>query len=122
MLLFKRDPFFNLVGEFFNDHNVTFNGSVNVLKNVTENEYELEFVLPGLSKEDVNVVVEDNKLKVSYKDEENENSFVGTFERSYELPEDVNQSKITAKSQDGILKITIPKLKKSSKQRTISIK
>lgn len=122
MLLFKRDPFFNLVGEFFNDHNVTFSGSVNVLKNVTENEYELEFVLPGLSKEDVNVVVEDNKLKVSYKDEENENSFVGTFERSYELPEDVNQSKITAKSQDGILKITIPKLKKSSKQRTISIK
>ena len=122
MLLFKRDPFFNLVGEFFNDHNVTFNGSVNVLKNVTENEYELEFVLPGLSKENVNVVVEDNKLKVSYKDEENENSFVGTFERSYELPEDVNQSKITAKSQNGILKITIPKLKKSSKQRTISIK
>ena len=68
------------------------------------------------------MVVEDKELKVSYKDEENENSFVGTFERSYELPEDVNQSKIVAKSQDGILKITIPKLKKSSKQRTISIK
>tara|TARA_R100001509_G_C4694689_1_gene158019 strand:+ start:77 stop:445 length:369 start_codon:yes stop_codon:yes gene_type:complete len=122
MLLFKKDPFFNLVGEFLNDHNVSYRGSINVLKNVTENEYELEFVLPGLSKEDVNVVVEDNKLKVSYKDEENENSYVGSFERTYELPEDVNQTKISAKSEDGILKITIPKMKKSSKQRTISIK
>jgi|TARA_B100001093_G_scaffold516718_1_gene596147 HSP20 family protein len=122
MLLFKKDPFFNLVGEFLNDHNVSHRESINVLRNVTENEYELEFVLPGLSKEDVNVVVEDNKLKVSYKDEENENSYTRSFDRSYELPEDVNQTKISAKSQDGILKITIPKVKKSSKQRTILIK
>lgn len=122
MFLLKRDPFFNLVENFFNDHKQNYSGFVNTIKNETDNEYELQFVLPGLTKDDVSVTVEENLLKVSYTNEENENSFVHTFERSYQLPEDVSQSKISAKSENGILKITIPKNKKVTKQRTISIK
>jgi HSP20 family protein len=122
MFLLKRDPFFNLVENFFNDHKQNYSGFVNTIKNETDNEYELQFVLPGLTKDDVSVTVEENLLKVSYTNEENENSFVHTFERSYQLPEDVTQSKISAKSENGILKITIPKNKKVTKQRTISIK
>jgi HSP20 family protein len=122
MFLLKRDPFFNLVENFFNDHKQNYSGFVNTIKNETDNEYELQFVLPGLTKDDVSVTVEENLLKVSYTNEENENSFVHTFERSYQLPEDVAQSKISAKSENGILKITIPKNKKVTKQRTISIK
>ena len=122
MFLLKRDPFFNLVENFFNDHKQNYSGFVNTIKNETDNEYELQFVLPGLTKDDVSVTVEENLLKVSYTNEGNENSFVHTFERSYQLPEDVTQSKISAKSENGILKITIPKNKKVTKQRTISIK
>jgi HSP20 family protein len=40
-------------------------------------------------------------------------SFYGTFSRSFTLPDDVDESKITAESKDGMLKVHLPKTKVS---------
>jgi HSP20 family protein len=38
-------------------------------------------------------------------------SFYGTFSRSFALPSDVDEEKITAKSENGVLKVHLPKTK-----------
>ncbi|MFQ6118131.1 MAG: Hsp20/alpha crystallin family protein [Candidatus Bipolaricaulia bacterium] len=86
--------------------------------------YETE--LPGVSKKDIDLRVEDDQLIVSgeVKREEKvekENYYrvgrrYGRFQRVFPLPEGIEDpSKIQAKFQDGILKITVP-LKESLKR------
>jgi len=45
----------------------------------------------------------------------------GTFSRTFHLPENVNDTKIQAAYNDGILKITLPKDEKKELKRTIKI-
>jgi HSP20 family protein len=74
--------------------------------------------LPGLKKDDVEVLVEDGFLVVKgerreekeAKDKEyfrSECSY-GSFYRRVPLPEDVDTDAITAKVHDGILEVTVP--------------
>jgi HSP20 family protein len=42
--------------------------------------------------------------------------FYGEFERTFALPEDVDVSKISAESKDGILKVHLPRLVKAKTQ------
>ena len=96
--------------------------------------YHIEVDLPGMSKEDINISVEDNNLIISGErkikeeiKEENyykiESSF-GSFSRSFSLPEDVDIENIHAQSEDGVLEIVVPKLEKEEveKVKKISIK
>jgi len=47
----------------------------------------------------------------------------GRFERKFELPEDINLDEITAKFENGLLKISIAKLvTEKSKERIIEVK
>lgn len=75
--------------------------------------------LPGIDKKDINIDVKDGVLTLkgerSYDNEvkkdkyyRRERSF-GKFERTFQLPVDVNPEKISADYKDGILKINIPK-------------
>ena len=88
--------------------------------NITQkkNEYEVSLAAPGLKKEDFKINVEGNMLTISTEKEENteeknkrftrkEYSY-SSFSRSFTLPEEINQEKIDAKYQDGILKILLP--------------
>ncbi|MDD2449379.1 MAG: Hsp20/alpha crystallin family protein [Sulfurimonas sp.] len=96
--------------------------------------YHVEVDLPGINKENINISVEDNKLVISGErktkeeiKEENyykiESSF-GSFSRSFSLPEGVDIENIRAESQDGVLEIVVPKLKKDviDKVKKITIK
>jgi HSP20 family protein len=77
--------------------------------------------LPGVSKEDVKIVLEDGVLTLSgekkndldQKDEvnvhSNERTF-GKFERKFELPENINHDEVKANFNNGLLKISIAKL------------
>jgi HSP20 family protein len=122
MILFRNDPFVKFVDEFFDSRtDKTQSGYVNVYKKQDENEYTLDFIVPGLTKNDINIIVEEDLLKITYTKSDNEKTFIDSFERTYTLPEDVNDKKISAKVQNGILKISIPKTKKKNSQRTISI-
>jgi HSP20 family protein len=122
MILFRNDPWIRLVDEFFDSTTKpTQSGYVNVNKKENEDKYELQFLVPGLNKNDIDIVVEEDTLKVKYEKPEDVEGFVNSFERTYSLPEDVDDKKIDAKVKDGILYLNIPKVKKKTKQRTISV-
>jgi HSP20 family protein len=86
--------------------------------------------LPGIRPEEVNIEVEDDILTVSgeheeRKDKEDEH-FVrrerhyGAFSRSVALPPGVEAKEITAKTQNGVVEVTIP-LPKEAKKETVKI-
>ncbi|WP_425236292.1 Hsp20/alpha crystallin family protein [Ulvibacterium sp.] len=89
--------------------------------NIKENEadYELELAVPGRTKEDFNIEVDDNVLTISAeaksektKSEENytrrEFGFY-SFKRAFTLPETIDEDKIKASYTDGLLKFVLPK-------------
>jgi HSP20 family protein len=94
--------------------------------------YYIEIDLPGVKKEDISVDISDGVLTVSgerkYKNEVKEENYYkiessfGKFERSFRLPEDLDADAIDAKSEDGVLEITLPKKKKEESKKKIEIK
>lgn len=96
--------------------------------------YHIEVDLPGVTKEDISVEIEDNVLVVSgerkVKDEIKEENYYkiessfGSFSRSFSLPDVADIENIHAESKDGVLEVVIPKLedKKVDKVKKISIK
>lgn len=95
--------------------------------------YYLEVAAPGLTKKDFDVSVDNGLLNISAKSEtQNEESNAqytrrefsySTFTRTFTLPEGVEQDKIGANYQNGILHITLPKNEtvKGKAPRTIRI-
>lgn len=85
----------------------------------TNDNYELEFNVPGRKKEDFKITVDKNILSVSFekKEEEKEENkqFIKrefssqSFKRSFTLDEKINADEINAKYEDGILHLTLPK-------------
>ena len=85
----------------------------------TEKEYMVELAVPGLTKNDFKIEIENNLLTVSAEKEEEKNekekgftrreySF-NSFSRSFSLPENRMAEKIDAKYEEGVLKIHVPK-------------
>lgn len=96
----------------------------------TEELFRLSLDLPGLSKKDITINLEDNVLTVSgtrEREEKAENTQYfrmervwGSFERRFRLPKAVDANGIKAKFQNGVLNIEIPKAKEAL-PRTIEI-
>jgi len=91
--------------------------AVNIKDN--EKEFELELSVPGRSKEDFKIEVNENVLTVSAENkfdttEEKENytrrEFGFTaFKRAFTLPETIDEDAIGARYENGLLKFTLPK-------------
>lgn len=87
--------------------------------------------LPGLKQEDVKLNLDNNTLTVSgtrklEREESRENyqrieSVFGTFSRSFNLPATVDQEKVQASMENGVLRIRLPK-REESKPRQIQIR
>lgn len=88
--------------------------------------------IPGVSKEDLNVYIDDNSIRLSgntkrdteFKDENTYRSerFYGSFSRTIPLPVEVKPENARAEYKDGILSITVPKVESSKmKSRRIDI-
>ena len=85
----------------------------------TDKQYLIKADLPEVKKEDVDVSVENGVLTISGErhyeaEEETETkhrieSMYGRFSRSFTLPSDADEAKISAKSKDGVLRVSIPK-------------
>jgi len=85
----------------------------------TDKEYTIRAELPAVKKEDVQVSLDDGiiTLKGERKQEKvdkNEKfhrveSFYGSFERSFSVPDNVNAEAIRCESKDGVLTVHIPK-------------
>lgn len=96
----------------------------------TPDELVVKVELPGVKKEDVEVVVRDNYLivRAEKKEEQEENKehihikerVYGKFERVIPLPADINPDGAKASFKDGVLEIRIPK-KAASQEKKITI-
>ena len=90
-------------------------GNVNLLD--SDKNYVIEVMVPGLSKEDISLTVKNGKMTVkgSKKQTEGQKYLKQVFKRYPEiyevivLPTGIQASGITAKVEDGILEVTIPK-------------
>jgi HSP20 family protein len=85
----------------------------------TDQEFVIRAELPAVKKEDVQVTVEDGTIAIKgeRKQQNVDNkekyhrveTFYGSFERTFSLPENVDASSIRCESKDGMLTVHIPK-------------
>lgn len=99
--------------------------------NVKENkkEFKIELSVPGFDKEDFNIEIDKNVLKITARkevknEEKNEDDKIlrqefgySSFSRSFTIPENVDTEHIGANQKDGILEITLPKMDKAPEDR-----
>ena len=97
----------------------------------TDEHYEIEAELPGVTKEDIKITVHGNILhltgekkqepesaKKCYRCSERE---YGSFSRTFVLPEQAEADKIESGYENGVLRITLPKAEEA-KPKEIEIK
>ena len=86
----------------------------------TDSEYVLEMDLPGFSKEEIKISLENGYLTVEASkglDQEESNKgkyirkerFAGSCQRSFYVGENVTEAEIKAEFKHGILKLSVPK-------------
>jgi HSP20 family protein len=91
-----------------------------------EGKYVIVADLPGLSKEDVSILVGDGVLDISAKrqreSEEEGRGYIRkergyySFHRRLALPEDADEEGVEAKLEDGVLRLSLAKRKKEEKE------
>lgn len=133
---FTPTSFSNLIDRFFNDKLTRGGGSaysfmprVDIIEE--DKAFEVHVAVPGMNKEDFKIDLNDNYLTVSgerkFNREKKEDNFYsmetqyGTFSRSFSLPENVDANKISAKYENGILEVIIPKDEKKVLKSTIKV-
>jgi HSP20 family protein len=133
---FAPTSFSHLIDRFFNDNMVRSGGSaysfvpkVDVLED--EKGFEIQLAVPGMSKEDFKIDLNEKSLTISgerkYKHEKKEQNYhsietqYGSFSRSFSLPENVDADKIAASYTNGILEVSIPKDEKKALKATIKV-
>lgn len=97
----------------------------------TKDAFKFHADLPGVSKKDITISVEENRLTIKgeRKSEADEKTsryhrverMYGSFCRSFHLPATVLADRVEASYRDGVLEITIPKTEEV-KPRQIEIK
>tara|TARA_B100000945_G_scaffold36233_1_gene24519 strand:- start:683 stop:1087 length:405 start_codon:yes stop_codon:yes gene_type:complete len=118
MNIIKRTNYPIMFDEFFNDFFNVKPMSVpphNIME--TENDFQIEFSVPGSNKKDFEIEVENDNIKIIKKKEDSDtsNSYsrqefnYSFFEKSFYLPESIDQTKISSKYDNGILRISLPK-------------
>lgn len=100
--------------------------------NVKENEkqYELELAAPGTTKDDFKVNINDDGclvIKMEHKEEKKDENkkahylrrefSYANYEQALTLPEDVDHEHITAKVENGVLKVTLPRKQQPKKDQ-----
>ena len=93
--------------------------SVNSLEN--NDSFEIDLAVPGMKKEDFTIELNEKVLVISSEtsntienDKMRLNEFnFSSFQRSFRVPDSVDQDKVKANYKNGILKIKLPKRKES---------
>ena len=88
--------------------------------------YTLELELPGVPEKDIEVEIKDQvlsiKAAVKALDDDGNEVVKRSYHRSFELPEDVDSESAEAKSQNGILTISLPRHEKVEKVTKLTVK
>ena len=133
----RIDPFDDLFRGFF-VRPMDFNGAPaqtpSIKMDVQEqgDSYLVHAELPGVKKEDIHVVVEGNLVSISAEVKQEKETkegdrvlrserYFGKVSRSFQLEQDLDDTKAAAKFNDGVLELTLPKrIASPSKRLTIS--
>lgn len=93
----------------------------------TESDVVYAFDLPGIPEDDISIEVKDDTLTVSANREKTEEVSddgyyrferrFGSFARGVGLPQGVDQDKISAKYENGVLEIRVPKPEEAKPRR-----
>jgi HSP20 family protein len=83
--------------------------------------------LPGFSKDDIHIDLHNNRLTLrgerKHETEVKEEQYhrreraYGSFQRSFQLPTTIDQDKVTANFQNGILELRLPKIEAAKPKR-----
>jgi len=131
LVRWNQPAFANLLDDFFarNSNNLvsSYEPAVNVIDN--KETFQIQVAIPGYTKDDVKIAIENNTLTISaeieIKEEDvkfNRREFVKTsFERSFTLPRSIDQEKVGAQFENGILTITLPRKAELMVKKEISI-
>jgi len=129
----------SLFDDFFDSNILEHTGSINPAINVkeTKNSFEVELAAPGMTKKDFDIHIDgDENMVISLEHkEENDNVnkeeckvedsdshylrrefYYSKFQQTFLLPENSDKEKISAKIENGILLINIPKKDKKLKE------
>lgn len=126
----------DLVNDFIStkglfDEFTDFNSASNIYE--TEKEYVIEYNKPGIPQEKWDVEIIDGKINIKAEneieevDEDKEKKYYKRsysnmkVNESYSIPEDIDQSQVSANYKDGILKVTLPKVKKEISSTKIKV-
>lgn len=110
-----HEAFFrNFADSYLEQDSNQLNNNVQFQVSELEDSYSLEIAIPGFSKEDLIVEVDNNVLRIATKPfDENEvrTGFKAmAFTKQFKLSKKVNQEAISAKSVNGVLTVTLPKV------------
>lgn len=96
----------------------------------TANEIVLNAEVPGIDEKDIDIKIENNTLTLQgerkFEKETKEENYhriersYGSFYRSFTIPNNVDQDKIEAEHESGVLRVVMPK-KPESKPKTIKV-
>ena len=133
MLVTRRNQDFmpTLFNELMNWNDTTYSTPrMNIME--TKDNYKLELCIPGLTKEDVKLSIdaEGNLVVEMVKETKNEKKneemrylrhefSVEHFRQTVMLPEDIHKEQISAKVENGILDIVIPKVTVEEKKQAM---
>lgn len=125
--------FSDIMDDFFNDmvstNRDSFIPSIDISE--TDDQFHISAELPGMKKEDININLENRRLTISgerkFEHKEDGETFhrvetrYGSFSRSFQLPDSVDEDSVQANYKDGLLNITVAKSEdKVKKQIEIS--
>ncbi len=96
----------------------------------TADSFLISLDLPGMDQKDIKVDVQKGRLTISGERRnehmENEGMFkrversYGSFERSFQLPQNVDDDKVQARFENGVLEVLVPKIE-AAKPRSIEV-
>jgi len=127
-------PFSDLMRDFFGNEGYCDDYNAIPEANISEddNKYQIELAVPGLEKKEIKVEIDKDILKVRHESQEkkeNENQRYSRreflykgFTRTFIIPESVDDSKLKAKYENGILILELPKKPKSEVEQKREIR
>ncbi|KAL0492000.1 HSP20 family protein [Acrasis kona] len=99
----------------------------------TDSSVKISSSLPGLKKEDIKLELKDDNRTLRIYGEHKEEvrgdkeevhmyeMHFGSFERLIRLPKNIDADSIKAKVEDGVLRVEVPKVNKTTTPKSISI-
>jgi HSP20 family protein len=99
----------------------------------SENGFRIELAIPGVKKEQVSMNFNDNTLTIKAeveKTDESKNDVNGylrkefrayNFEKQFTVPENVDDENISARFENGVLFVTLPKKEKEAEKAPVAI-